>query len=96
MNTITNTNTSNNINPLDIIKATKGKFVAVTYRNKKGETKHYVVRTGVTKYLSGGTKPTVPDSITVFSMSSDNPGYKTFLSEGIKQIRLKKECIYKG
>lgn len=76
-------------NPIDILKASKGKFVSVTYTNKKGETKKYIVRTGVTKYLVGGSKPTIPDSITVFSISNKNPGYKTFLQQGIKKIKYK-------
>lgn len=82
------------INPLEVIQATKGKFVSVTYKNKKGEVKQYIVRTGVKKYLSGGTKPIVPDSVTVFSVTGNNPGYKTFLSEGIQSIKFKNKKVY--
>ena len=80
--------------PLEIIRSQKGKFVKVFYTNQKGITKGYTVRTGVKKHLMGGTKPNVPDSITVYSVTSGNTGYKTFVKAGIQSIVRKGQEVY--
>lgn len=69
------------------IHATKGKFAKVTYRKKDGTRKTYTVRTGVHKYVTGVGKVHHPDSITVYSVSKGNEGYKTFLLEGIEEFK---------
>jgi len=79
---------NNTIDPLNIIKATKGKFFAISYTNKKGETKNYTCRLGVKKHLRGGEKYFVPDSVTVYSVTATNKGYKTFVREQINSIRV--------
>ena len=94
-NTIsTNSNISNYIRTvcqntfstaLPFVKATAGKFASVVYTNAQGETKSYVVRTGVKKHLRGGTKPLVENSVTVYSVTSK--GYRTFKAEGIKSVK---------
>jgi len=81
--------------PIEIIRSRKGKFVKVYYTNQKGVTKGYTVRTGVKKHLMGGTKPHVPDSITVYSVTSGNTGYKTFVKGQIQSIFKKNETLYK-
>jgi hypothetical protein len=77
----------NIINPLEVIKKTKGKFVKVKYQRKDGKVKNYTVRTGVKKGLVGVGKVAPADSITVYSVKGGNLGYKTFLKEGIISIR---------
>lgn len=74
-------------NPLSILSHTGGRFTSVTYTNKDNITKDYTVRTGVKKYLRGGTKTEVPNSITVFCVDMGKQGYKTFKKDGIKKIR---------
>jgi len=81
--------------PIEIIRSRKGKFVKVYYTNQKGITKGYTVRTGVKKHLMGGSKTIVPDSITVYSVTAGNTGYKTFVSGQIDRIEKKKEILYK-
>jgi hypothetical protein len=76
------------IDPLKVIKSTKGKFFSVSYTNKKGETKNYTCRTGVKKHLRGGEKYFVPDSVTVYSVTASNRGYKTFIREQINSIKV--------
>lgn len=73
--------------PLTIIKETKGKFFGISYTNKKGETKNYTCRMGVKKHLRGGDKYFVPDSVTVYSVTGGNKGYKTFVRGGINSIK---------
>lgn len=76
------------MNPLDIIRSIKGgRFMSVTYTNQKGEVKRYTCRTGVKKHLRGGIKVHTPNSITVYSMSINNMGYKTFVESQINSIR---------
>jgi hypothetical protein len=70
-----------------IIKATKGKFCKVVYQKKDGTTGVYTVRTGVKKYVNGVGKFQVPNSVTMYSVTSGNKGYKTFLLEGIKSLK---------
>lgn len=76
------------IDPLNIIRSTKGKFFSICYTNKKGETKNYTCRMGVKKHLRGGEKFFIPDSVTVYSVTSGNTGYKTFVREQINSIRV--------
>jgi hypothetical protein len=76
------------VDPLKIIKSTNGKFFGISYTNKKGETKDYTCRTGVKKHLRGGEKYFVPDSVTVYSVTSSNRGYKTFIREQINSIKV--------
>lgn len=77
---------NNPTNPINLIKSLGGRFASVTYRKKDGTVQRYTVRTGVRKFLAGGTKVFIPDSITVFSMTGSG-GYKTFLSEGILKVK---------
>ena len=79
---------NNTIDPLNIIKKTNGKFFGISYTNKKGETKSYTCRMGVRKHLRGGEKNFVPDSVTVYSVTGGNRGYKTFVREQINSIRV--------
>jgi hypothetical protein len=79
---------NNLIDPLKIIKSTKGKFFRISYTNKKGETKDYICRIGVKKHLRGGEKRFVPDSVTVYSVTNSNKGYKTFVREQINSIKV--------
>ncbi len=74
-------------NPLSVLSHTAGRFTSVTYTNMGNITKNYTVRTGVKKYLRGGTKTEVPESITVFCVDTGKQGYKTFKKNGIKKIR---------
>jgi hypothetical protein len=76
-----------NTNPLEVMRLTSGKFTHVLYTNKKGETKSYTCRLGVKKHLHGGMKYFIPNSITVFSVTSGNVGYKTFLGDSINRIK---------
>jgi hypothetical protein len=87
-------NISSSIDPLEIIRDRKGKFTKVYYTNQKGQTKGYTVRTGVKKHLMGGSKPHVPDSITVYSVTAGNTGYKTFVKKGIQSIVSKGQQLY--
>ena len=87
-------NISTPTDPLEIIRSQKGKFTKVYYTNQKGITKGYTVRTGVKKHLMGGTKPHVPDSITVYSVTAGNTGYKTFVKGGIQSIVSKGQQVY--
>jgi len=70
-----------------IIKATKGKFAKVVYQKKDGTTNTYTVRTGVKKYVTGTGKHPVPHSVTVYSVTAGNTGYKTFLLNGIRSLK---------
>ena len=79
-------NPTNPTNPINLIKSLGGRFASVVYRKKDGTVQRYTVRTGVRKFLSGGTKHFIPDSITVFSVTGSG-GYKTFLSEGILKVK---------
>jgi hypothetical protein len=79
---------NNTIDPLNIIKSTKGKFFGISYTNKMGETKSYTCRMGVRKHLRGGEKYFVPDSVTVYSVTGNNRGYKTFVLEQINSIKV--------
>jgi hypothetical protein len=81
--------------PIEIIRSRKGKFTKVFYTNQRGITKGYTVRTGVKKHLMGGTKPHVPDSITVYSVTAGNTGYKTFCKAQIQSIVKKGSTVYK-
>jgi hypothetical protein len=75
----------------DLIKATKGKFFSIVYTRKDGQTNKYVCRTGVHKYLTGGQNYAPANSVTVYAPPSFNgqrAGYKTFLLENIKEIRI--------
>jgi hypothetical protein len=78
---------NNLIDPINVIKSSKGRFFAVSYTNKKGETKRYTCRMGVKKHLTGGTKYFVPDSVTVYSVTAGNTGYKTFVRDQINSIK---------
>jgi hypothetical protein len=75
------------MNPIDIIKSSHGKFVKVVYTNKTGVTKNYTCRMGVKKHLHGGTKFFIPNSITVFSVTVGNTGYKTFVKDQIQTVK---------
>jgi len=75
------------VNAAAAIKATSGKFAKVIYRRKDGEQKSYTIRTGVKKYVVGVGKFTVPNSVTVYSVTAGNKGYKTFLLDGIKSVK---------
>lgn len=79
---------NNLIDPLNIIKTSKGRFFGISYTNKKGETKKYTCRMGVKKYLTGGVRVTVPDSVVVYSVTSGNNGYKTFVRDQINSIKI--------
>lgn len=79
---------NNLIDPINVIKTSKGRFFSVSYTNKKGETKKYTCRMGVKKHLTGGTKYFVPDSVTVYSVTSGNTGYKTFVRDQINSIKI--------
>ena len=81
-----NNPTNPNPNPINLIKSLGGRFASVVYRKKDGTVQRYTVCTGVRKFLSGGTKHFIPDSITVFSVTGSG-GYKTFLSEGILKVK---------
>lgn len=89
-----NINSTQATDPIEIIRSRKGKFVKVYYTNQKGQTKGYTVRTGVKKHLMGGSKPHVPDSITVYSVTAGNTGYKTFVRAGIRSIVKKGQQVY--
>jgi hypothetical protein len=83
-----------NINSiLDIIKDTKGRFFSIYYKKKDGSMGRYTARMGVKKYLRGGQSYKPDNSITVYSVTNNNKGYKTFLVEGIKEIRFKHNTI---
>jgi len=69
------------------IKATKGKFAKVTYQKKDGSVNTYTVRTGVKKYVTGVGKHPIPNSVTVYSVTAGNKGYKTFLLNGIRSVK---------
>jgi hypothetical protein len=77
---------NNPTNPINLIRSLGGRFASVTYRKKDGTVQRYTVRTGVKKFLMGGTKHHIPDSITVFSVTGSG-GYKTFLQEGILTVK---------
>ena len=70
-----------------LFKATKGKFAQVVYQKKDGTTSKYTVRTGVKKYVTGAGKFPVPNSVTVYSVTAGNKGYKTFLLDGVKSFK---------
>ena len=72
--------------PIQAIKATAGKFTKVKYQKKNGKIQTYTVRTGVRKYVSGVGKASVPNSVTVYSVTTGNTGYKTFLEQGIVSV----------
>lgn len=76
-----------NVNLIYSIHATKGKFCKVTYRKKDGTLSTYTVRTGVKKYVTGAGKHHPPDSVTVYSVTKGNEGYKTFLLGGIQEVK---------
>lgn len=76
-----------------LIKATKGKFAQIVYQKKDGSTKTYTVRTGVKKYVTGVGKYPIPNSVTVYSVTAGNKGYKTFLCDGIKSIKCGKLLV---
>lgn len=86
------------LNPLSILKGTKGKIVKVVYTNQKGETKSYSVRTGVKKHVTGYGMNNLPEnSIRVFSMNTKDRGqrpYKTFFAESIQLISQKGMVLY--
>jgi hypothetical protein len=42
----------------------------------------------------GGSKTIVPDSITVYSVTAGNTGYKTFVKAGIHSIVKKGQQVY--
>ena len=88
-----NTQTINPHNIIQIIKDTKGRFFSVIYRKKDGSMGRYTARVGVKKHLRGGTAYKPDNSITVYSVTSNNPGYKTFLIEGIMEIKSGKTSI---
>lgn len=90
----TQMNINTSTDPLEIIRSQNGKFIKVFYTNQKGVTKGYTVRTGVKKHLMGGTKVHVPDSITVYSVTSGNTGYKTFVKNSIQSIVRKGQEVY--
>lgn len=81
----TNTTYATAINIL--FKATKGKFAQVVYQKKDGTTSKYTVRTGVKKYVTGVGKFPVPNSVTVYSVTAGNKGYKTFILDGVKSFK---------
>jgi len=70
-----------------LFKATKGKFAKVVYQKKDGTTNTYTVRTGVKKYVTGTGKFPVPNSVTVYSVTAGNKGYKTFLLDNVKGFK---------
>ena len=70
-----------------MFKATKGKFAQVVYQKKDGTTSKYTVRTGVKKYVTGVGKHPVPNSVTVYSVTAGNTGYKTFILDGVKSFK---------
>lgn len=80
--------------PLEILRSRRGKFTKVYYTNQKGECKRYIVRTGVKKHLMGGIKHYIPDSITVYSVTCGNTGYKTFVKSNIHSIISKGKQVY--
>ena len=85
-----------NINPsniIQIIKDTKGRFFSIYYKKKDGSMGRYTARVGVKKHLRGGTSYKPDNSITVYSVTNNNPGYKTFLIEGIMEIKSGKTSI---
>ena len=70
-----------------LFKATKGRFSKVVYQKKDGSVNTYTVRTGVKKYVTGTGKFPVPNSVTVYSVTAGNKGYKTFLLDGVKSFK---------
>jgi hypothetical protein len=80
-------NTTSHITAAAAIKATNGRFAKVVYKKKDGTTNTYTVRTGVKRYVTGVGKFPVPNSVTVYSVTAGNKGYKTFLLEGIKSVK---------
>ena len=72
-----------------MFKATKGKFSTVVYTKKDGTTSKYTVRTGVKKYVTGvGRSFTLnPNSITVFSVTAGNKGYKTLVLDNVQSFK---------
>lgn len=78
----------------DLIKATKGKFFSVMYRNKLGDVSRYVVRTGVKKNLKGGTNHAPKGTVTLYAVSKDgdrsNFGYRTLYLDNIREMKMQK------
>jgi hypothetical protein len=78
----------------DLIKATKGKFFSVMYRNKLGDVSRYVVRTGVKKNLKGGTNYAPKGTVTLYAVSKDgdrsNFGYRTLYLDNIREMKIQK------
>jgi len=70
-----------------LFKSSKGKFAKVMYQKKDGSISTYTVRTGVKKYVTGVGKHPVPNSVTVYSVTAGNKGYKTFLLDGVKSFK---------
>lgn len=72
---------------IKLIKETNGRFFSVSYKKKDGSIQQYTARMGVKKYLKGGVSYKPDNSITVYSVSHNNPGYKTLLIQGIQEIK---------
>jgi hypothetical protein len=68
------------------INTTNGKFFSIVYKNKKGETNTYTVRTGVKKGTKGGTNHCPPNAQTLYVIAKNgkvNPHFGTFYLDKI-------------
>jgi hypothetical protein len=69
------------------IGETAGRFFSILYKNKKGETNNYVVRTGVKKHLKGGTNNCPNNAVTLYAVTKNGKreeiGYKTMYVDNI-------------
>jgi hypothetical protein len=74
----------------DLILASAGRFVTVTFTKKSGELRTLTGRMGVTKHLKGGVSTLDSTKfITIFDMV--NKGYRAINRETIKSVTLNHE-----
>jgi hypothetical protein len=74
----------------DLILASAGRFVTVTFTKKSGELRTLTGRMGVTKHLKGGVSTLDSTKfITIFDMV--NKGYRAINRETIKSVILNHE-----
>jgi hypothetical protein len=74
----------------DLILASAGRFVTVTFTKKSGELRTLTGRMGVTKHLKGGVSTLdATKFITIFDMV--NKGYRAINRETIKSVTLNHE-----
>jgi hypothetical protein len=70
----------------ELLNSSNGQFMTVTFTKKNGELRTINGRSGVTKFLAGGTKTV--DSNKYFTIYENNVGYRNINYDTVSEVKI--------